>query len=115
MPVTIQPTTRVVVMAMPRKRGEGQPYHVMSGHVHITTVGKVQEFAITEGRIRLSPLWNCLWVSSQQWRESHLGGELSKFGIYPTLRVDTRYFECYAIWVAEQRSRVEAVRSERRG
>lgn len=34
--VTIQPTTRVVLMAMPRKHGEGEPYHLTSRHVHIT-------------------------------------------------------------------------------
>lgn len=56
-----------------------------SRHVHLTTVVKVKEFCCHPGSNRvLAALETSMGLFQQQWRESHRGGELSKFGNFPS-------------------------------
>jgi hypothetical protein len=60
-------------------------FHRKSKHVHLTTVVKVKEF-----KCHSSPKWvidaleSSMSLFQQQWMASHSGGELSKFGNFPS-------------------------------
>ena len=54
-------------------------------HVHLTSIVLVQEFVCHSAPEQvISAIESCMERIQQQWQESHLGGELSKFGNFPS-------------------------------
>ncbi|CAI9632828.1 unnamed protein product [Alternaria burnsii] len=80
-PTTLGDFLKLVGQRVPEKS------KVSSQHVHVTSVVHIEEFECEDSPdFVIALLEACLKNFQGQWQESHRGGELSKYGNYPSAR-----------------------------